>query len=185
MNGSDGLGYNDGLIQSTMQIKIDKFKTYRVVLKNIFRYPFKIKKISDLQPNVFYGYTDHPLDINGVAPNSGFSFLRANRGRSTCSLLWIKYRERRKNAFLFDGRGYNVFTVRDLDVMSEHRYRFDEATPYKELTLNIEFLCDDVYRLRLAEGKDVPEYITPMVIGDIAQKGLRVEMKDLEDRCIH
>ena len=175
------LDYNDDLIQSTMQIKFDVQKTVRVVLKNIIRYPLRWKKISDFQPNIFYGYSDHPLDVRGVAPNSGFAFLRNFKGRKTCSILRIDFSRREGNSFVFVARGYDVFKVRDLNFMFRHLYRVDEKTRYAPCTLRIDFLRADAYRIRLAQGAEVPENDTPMVCGDITDQSLSVSLDEKEE----
>ncbi|MFW6208530.1 MAG: hypothetical protein ACOC7X_07470, partial [Spirochaetota bacterium] len=184
MNKNEGLNYSDDLIQSTMLTKIDPLKTVFVTLKNIFLHPFKNSKIVDFKENVFFGYTDHPLDMHGVAPNTGFSFLRAFKGRKSSSLLSVKLRERKNNSFVFEGRGYNVFKIRDLDVMFQHRYVFDEKTTYDDLVLNINFLREDVYRLTLTKGDSAGNKPTPMIANSISDPNIKMEFFNQEDRYV-
>ena len=172
----------DKLINDTMLTGIDSKKSIFMVLKSLIRYPRLGGKIGELEPNVYFGFTDHPLDINGTAMTLPFTFFTKNKGRKTRSVLWIELKERRGNSLIFHARGYNVYKVVNMNTMNRHEYLVDGKTRCDELTLQIDFLREDVYRLRLAPGKSVPGNSTPMIYKDIGDPDLKIVVDETEDK---
>ena len=170
------------LIDQTMLHAIDQKKATRIVLKQRMRYPQIKGKIGDLEPNVYFGYTDHPLDVIGTPPATPFTFLTKYRGRKAASVLSVELKERAGNSFRFAARGYNVFKTINLDTLNRHEYVVTEKTPYEPVTLQLDFLREDAYRLRLAKGDSVPEHETPMLHGDITAPALVVSIVEGADR---
>jgi hypothetical protein len=165
---------DQGLIDQTMLHAIDQKKALGIVLKQRLRYPRMKGKIGDQEPNVYFGYSDHPLDVMGTPPTTSFSFLIKYRGRKAASVLSVEMVARDGNSFRFAARGYNVFKLINLDTMSRHEYVVTDRTPCVPMTLQLDFLREDSYRLRLAKGDSVPGHETPMLYGDITDPALEV-----------
>ncbi len=143
-----------------------------VVGRNLLRYPLSLRKRVFWigEPQAWFGLTDHPLDRDGGQISEPFSFVRKLTGKRASCVLAVEFLERTGNSFLFRARGYNVYTLRGTNMTAgSHTYRVGPRTRYRELTLRIDILRPDVYRLRLAEGREVPEHATEMVCGDIAR----------------
>jgi alpha-D-xyloside xylohydrolase len=172
------------LIDHTMLHAIDKKKAARIVVKQRLRYPRIRGRVGDLEPNVYFGYSDHPLDVAGTPPTTPFTFLMKYRGRKAASVLSVELKERAGNSFLFAAMGYDVFKLINLDTMNRHEYRVTDKSPYEAMTLQIDFLRVDAYRLRLAKGDSVPENRTPMLYADITEPDLVVTAREESDRYI-
>lgn len=184
MNEQENLNYSDELIQSTMLKKMSVAKTAFTYIKNSLRFPFKMRKLSDLQSGVYYGLTDHPLDSRCTAPNSAAALFRQKKGLSASSLLKLVSHEVAGNSVIFRGRGYDVYRIRDLDTMFQHRYVFDENSRYEALTLRVDFLRADCYRIRLSRGQSTPENSTPMACEDISDKNLELDITETADSYV-
>ncbi len=169
------------LTERTMRRGIDQKKAALIFLKQRLRYPRFKGKLGDLEPNVYFGYSDHPLDLNGTPPTTTFSFLSKYRGKKAACVLVVELRERVGNSFIFSARGYNVFKIVNLQTMSRHEYLVTEKTPYQHMTLQLDFLRANAYRLRLARGDSVPPNSTPMLHGDISDPSLEVTMEESPD----
>lgn len=169
----------EALINEVMVGKFNIRKAIKMFITQRLRYPSIKGRIGELEPNVYFGYTDHPLDINGTAITVPFTIFNKNRGRSSTSLLWLDSVERVGNSFRFKGRGYNVFKVKDSTAMNRLEYTINADTPYQPCLLQIDILQADAYRLRMVRGERVPENQTPMLLHDI--RDLETEVHLAED----
>jgi len=152
------------------------------LIKGRVRYPFLKRKLGENNPNVYFGLTDHPLDVDGSAFFSLFTILRKmNRKKAAC-VLQVEIKEQNSNSFVFTARGFDIYKIRDLDFEFAHNYKITDKTPFKDLLLQIDFLKDDSYRLRLTKETIVPENITPMIAGNIQDSSLKIEYNELDDR---
>jgi alpha-D-xyloside xylohydrolase len=166
-----------------MLVSISKVKGMWVFLKNRIKYPFVKNKLGELNPNVFFGYTDHPLDINATPITTAFSFLKKafETKKSNC-ILQIELKEQSGNSFIFSAKGYNIFRVIDQNITYAHTYVVNEKTKYNEMCLNLDFLKEDAYRIRLAPGHSVPENNTPMLAKDIRDANLKVLLSENNEK---
>ncbi|MBN2174615.1 MAG: hypothetical protein JW731_10810, partial [Bacteroidales bacterium] len=89
----------EALINEVMVGKFNIRKAIKLFITQRLRYPSIKGRIGELEPNVYFGYTDHPLDINGTAITVPFTIFNKNRGRSSTSLLWLDSVERVGNSF--------------------------------------------------------------------------------------
>lgn len=169
------------LIDATALAALDYKKAIQVFLSQRLRWPSIKGRIGELEPNVYFSYSDHPLDINGTAMTLPFTFFRKNRGRSTCSLLRIDSMERSGNCFLFHARGYNIFKVRNMATMNRHEYVAGERTKYRACLLRIDILRADAYRLRFTLASEIPENQTPMLFQDITDPQAEVKVDEDEN----
>jgi alpha-D-xyloside xylohydrolase len=152
------------------------------LIRGRIRYPFLKGKLGENNPNVYFGLTDHPLDVDGSAIFSLFTILRKmNRKKASC-VLQVEFKEKKSNSFLFNARGFDIYQIRDFDFEFAHNYKINDKTPYKDLILQIDILKDDSYRLRLTGEKTVPENKTPMISTDITKSGLDVGFTESDDR---
>ncbi len=163
---------------------ISKFRAARAVTSQMLKHPFLKGKIGELEPNIFFGYTDHPLDRNATALITPFTFLTKNAGKKACCVLKASFRKRQGNSLIFSARGYDIYKVLDINSMSEHRYKITGRTRFTPLTLRLDILKAGTYRLRLARGEDVPDNMTPMTVSDISEPGLAVDFKEESDRYV-
>ncbi len=171
------------LIDESMLVGIDQAKATRVFLKQRARFPRVRGRCGDLEPNVFFGYTDHPLDVDGTPPASPFTFFIKYRGRQACCILSVDTVRREGNSFIFGASAYDVFKIVNLDTMNRHEYlTTSKKAKRMPVTLRVDFLRADAYRLRLARGGTVPENDTPMLHGDIRDPSLKVSLEETEDR---
>ncbi len=129
-------------------------------------------------PNTYIGLSDHPIDRDVIDFDNAFD-LFGSSPRTAASVLRVDLRERRDNTFVFDGRGYDVYRNRRMEM--DHTYITDDEMPFTEMTWQIDFLRSDAYRVRLATGRDVLENSTPMVATDIANTGLDVTLDEHVD----
>ncbi len=139
------------------------------------------KKTGENNPNVYFGLTDHPLDVDASAFFSLFTILRKMRRKKASCVLQITFKEQISNSFIFDARGFDVYKIRDLDFEFAHNYKITNKTPYKDLLLQIDMLKDDSYRLRLTGETSVPENETPMIVGDIRDPRIKAGFTELEE----
>jgi hypothetical protein len=142
------------------------------IIKNALRYPFSLRKkvFWTGEPQAWFGLTDHPLDRYGGQISDPFSAVKKLTGKKASCVLGVESAERTGNSFVFRARGYNVYTLRDTSMSAaSHEYLVKKRTRYRQLTLRIDILRPDAYRLRLAEGNEVPEHATEMVCGDISR----------------
>lgn len=170
------------LIKETMRSSIDMGKATRIFLAQRLRHPFIRGKVGELEPNVFFGYSDHPLDINATAQTIPFTFLGKNWGRSASCVLQVGSVHRQGNSFQFLARGYNIIQIRNMDTLACHEYLVNKKTRFQSLTLQIDFLREDAYRLRLAPGADVPANQTPMLYQDITDPNVEVEFIEDDEK---
>jgi alpha-glucosidase (family GH31 glycosyl hydrolase) len=170
------------LIKETMRSSIDMGKAIRIFLAQRLRYPFIKGKVGELEPNVFFGYSDHPLDINATAQTIPFTFLGKNKGRVASCVLQAGPVTRQGNSFKFQTKGYNIINIRNMKNMACHEYLVNNNTRFQPLTLQIDFLRQDAYRLRLVPGADLPANQTLMVQKDITAPDLEVEFFEDEEK---
>ena len=161
-------------------ISIKKFLW--IYLKNRLRHPFLKNKLSDLQPNVFFGYTDHPLDVQGTPISTMFNAISKLMRKKSKFIFRIELRERQDNSFIFLAKAYNIFKIFEYLKLAENltdlsEYGINAETKFTECTLQLDFLRSDVYRVRLSEGSKVPENLTPMIVKDINDPILEVQFK--------
>ena len=167
-----------------MLTKISKIQAFKAVFKELLRHPWIKGGLGELEPNVYFGYTDHPLDVGSTALITPFTFLWKHAGKRAKCVLRVAFRERRGNAFIFSARGYDIYKILDMDSTNAHRYKVTEKTKHAALTLQLDFLRAGTYRLRLAEGPGVPENATPMLWKDIQDPGLAVNFQETTDRYV-
>jgi len=160
---------------------LNNLKPLWYLIKGRIRYPFLKRRLGENNPNVYFGLTDHPLDVDGSAFFSLFTILRKiNRKKASC-VLQVKFREQKSNSFIFIARGFDVYKIRDFDFEFAHNYKITDKTSFKDLILQIDILRNDSYRLRLTGEKSVPENRTPMISGDIRDVSLIVGFNELDD----
>jgi len=165
-------------------VKWVNWKAIWLYLKNRLRYPSISKKLGEMEPNVFFGYTDHPLDNHGTPIGGIFTaFSKVMRKEAKC-VLSVELRERRNNSFIFVANAYNIFQLRDFERFYAHEYIVTKKAKHTECTLQLDLLRDDVYRLRLAEGRAVPENGTPMIAKDIQDPQLHVDFEDIPEKYV-
>lgn len=61
------------------QVEIDKklvFKIAKMMIKNTIKYPRLKGKLTDFEPNVNFGLTDHPIDRNATPLHSLFTVTK-------------------------------------------------------------------------------------------------------------
>jgi alpha-D-xyloside xylohydrolase len=164
------------------QVEIDKklvIKIAKMMIKNTIKYPRLKGKLTDFEPNVNFGLTDHPIDRNATPLHSLFTVTKKFLSKKTACVLKVDFIKREGNSFLFKAYGYNLYKIRDMDQSFAHTYKITEKTPCEEMAFQIDMLRADAYRLRLAHyGDTVPHNKTPMVIGDISDKALKAEFFD-------
>lgn len=168
--------------EKEVKVETDKSRPVRLLIKNLLRYPNIKKRLAEYLPNVFFDYSDHPLDIDGTAINSIFTFFKKTSGRKASCVLKAEFKERKANSFLFTAKGYNVFRIRDFDRGYAHEYNITEKTLSETLLLQVDFLAHDVYRIRLSGSTEAPKNDTPMLVGDIVDPSLTVDFEEKEDR---
>ncbi|TFG05636.1 MAG: DUF4968 domain-containing protein [Promethearchaeota archaeon] len=152
-------------------------------LKNRLRYPFLKNKIGELGPNVYFGYTDHPLDVKATPIGNLFNAISKLMRKKTQFVLAVQLKERKANSFLFLAKTYHILSLKNIDFETGDLVTKNK-TKYIECTMQIDFLREDVYRLRLAEGAAVPENQTPMLLNDIHDANLNVEFKEMDERYL-
>ncbi|MBN1882326.1 MAG: DUF4968 domain-containing protein [Deltaproteobacteria bacterium] len=151
-------------------MELNYFKLAWWFLKYRLLYPlFKSRSMYFSEPNVIYGLTDHPMDRNGAPVNDIFSLPRKLFSRTPRSVLNVYLLDKEKNSFLFRARAYNIFN-RKLGVWHVE-YNTGPDEKYTECALRIDLLTPDSYRLRLAQGRQVPAHNTPMISGDSLDNG--------------
>ncbi|MHA1131063.1 MAG: TIM-barrel domain-containing protein [Candidatus Helarchaeota archaeon] len=160
-----------------------------IYLKTRIKYPFIKNKLSDLQPNVFFGYTDHPLDVQGTPISTMFNTISKIRRKKSKFIFRIEFKERQGNSFLFLAKAYNIFNLSSLAKWAADTLSGEESTMYKDskftlCTLQLDFLREDTYRLRLTEDSTVPENQTPMIVKDIQDPQLKVQFEETEAKII-
>jgi len=166
----------------------DQSQVGRLFLKTFLRHPLLIlrtllkrpgldERLAEYAPRVSYGRTDHPLDDHGPFT----SFLTAIPKllfRASRSILSVALQAQQDNRFLFRARAYNIFKLFRPDEFYHHVYNVTDSTPFRPCTLVVEFLRNDVYRLRLVQGTEVPDNATPMVCNDIRDHGCSVDLNE-------
>jgi len=160
-----------------------------IYLKNRLRHPFLKNKLSDLQPNVFFGYTDHPLDVQGTPISTMFNAISKLTRKKSKFIFRIELRERQDNSFIFLAKAYNIFKIFEYLKLANNltdlaEYGINDNTKFTECTLQVDFLRTDVYRLRLSEGTTVPENRTPMIVKDVKDPKLEVKFNEAEEKYI-
>lgn len=152
-------------------LTVDRLRANLAFAKQTVRHPFRVMSrrwLNEFYPNVFFGYSDHPLDRNGTVINSPQGFLSKWKDKHASCVLEAEYGGREGNSFFFRAIGYDVYHIIDLEAPGiQHTYRPEKAEGQR-LALRIDFLRSDVYRLRIAPGGSVPENRTAMVVGEPA-----------------
>ncbi len=175
-------------IHEDMIVKTDTTRAYKSLFKGIMRYPlhfFRKSRLHEDVPNVYMGYTDHPIDINTTPFYSLTSFLRRYKDKKTACVLCVSLRESRNQTVVFDAKGYDVFKIIDFEAEGvQHTYKFNDKTKYTPLTLQLDFTSPSTYRLRLSHGKSVPVNNTPMIEKLSLDNTFEVKTEDNEDSCI-
>jgi alpha-D-xyloside xylohydrolase len=165
-----------------MMSEIPKKKILWEWLKGRLRYPYLKDKVGEFLPNVYFGLTDHPLDVRGAALNTPFTLpAKLLRKKASC-VLHVAFDRREGNAFTFRAGACDVYKARDMDTPHAHTYRLKPGTKFESLRLRIDLLRADAYRVRLSRLGDVPEHRTPMVAGDIEDPALDVQMEEDEQK---
>ncbi len=168
-------------VRRNVEVKIPYGKLVWLFLKNHIRYPrLKKKLMAFSEPNLTFGLTDHPLDINSAPSFDIFSAPKKLIARKPLSVLKVKFRERRGNSFIFDAFCYNIFN-RDIAIWHID-YDTSPKAKKKLFTLRLDILNPKTYRLRLASGEDVPKHSTPMVVGDLTDKGFEAHFEEDSER---
>ena len=154
------------------------------IIKNRVRYPkFKKKCMYHSEPNLIYGLTDHPLDYNATAVFDIFTIIRKFLARKPISILKIKLKEKNRNSFIFQAKGYNIIQNRNLNI-DYLEYLTDEKVKFTDCTLQIDVLTETTYRLRLAMKDKVPLHNTPMLCADITYESLKTKFEELDGKYI-
>jgi alpha-D-xyloside xylohydrolase len=161
-----------------------QFKRLVMFLRGRLRHPRLTGKLGELEPNVYFGYSDHPLDRRGTPIVTMFTAPAKMISRRAACVLSVSFRERDGNSFRFDAKAYDIFRLRDFDRFYEHRYNIGARTRFVACTLQLDLLREGVYRLRLARGDSVPPNATPMLAGDIADAALEVSFEETLDAYI-
>jgi len=157
------------------------------IISNRIRYP-RLKKRSMYlsEPNLIYGLTDHPLDINGSSIFEIFTVIRKFFARTPTSILRINFEGQQQNRFRFIAKSFDIFHKRNLNI--DHVEYFTDITDSKvkftECILQLDFLNATTYRLRLSMGSDIPEHATPMIYADISEKDLKTKFEESEEKYI-
>lgn len=181
MHPSDGESY-------ARKFTPDRWQIGLLLLKSVLRHPLlflrSFRKHPDLEdhlaeyaPGVSFGRTDHPLDAHGPL-SSAFTAIPNRIARRSKSILRVSLEQRTETRFLFRARAYDIFKLMKVEAFYRHVYEVDESTPWHDFALAIDFLRDDVYRLRLREGREVLDEPTPMIASDIRDPGCRVELDE-------
>ena len=169
-----------------IRTKVNKKDSIRVFLRELLRYPistFQKSKYAENMPNVYFGYSDHPLDRNATPFQYAQSFLSRNKGRKANCVLEVTLKDQIGNCFIFEGKGYDIYKVIDDEAEGiQHSYGIDETTPYNPITLQVNFLRPDVYRVRLSPEEIVPDNITPMVIGNLQEHDFSIAISEFPNR---
>ncbi|NVM52230.1 MAG: DUF4968 domain-containing protein, partial [Candidatus Helarchaeota archaeon] len=169
-------------------------------LKNRLRYPFLKNKLGDLLPNVYFGYTDHPLDIQGTPITSIYNAISKLNRKKSKFIQNIEFKQRHDNSFIFTAKAINIFGFFNnlkllgyLDsspenltegISESHVDDYYQSLKFTECTLQVDFLQANIYRLRLADGPSVPENNTPMIFKDIQDPQLPVEFEETEEKYV-
>ena len=146
-------------------------------LVNVFNPPAEMPP-SLSTPNTYVGLGDHPLDKNAINLENIFDLFGLPPRKAAC-ILRADLFERKGNSFIFSARGYDIYTNRRMEM--NHRYVTDDEMPYTEMRLQLDFLREDLYRVRLAKGDSVPENVTPMIVGDLTNPHLEVTLEEHAD----
>lgn len=172
--------------ENTGFMTISKGRVVVSMIREFLRHPFLKANgvLGEAEPNVYFGYTDHPLDRGSTALLTPYGYLGKHAGKKAQCVLQANFRQRQGNSFIFSARGYNIYKIADIMGDFSQTYKITPQTPYAEMTLRLDFLQDGVYRIRLAEGPAVPENSTPMVVKDIRSPYLTVQMREETDRYL-
>ncbi|MHA1267394.1 MAG: TIM-barrel domain-containing protein [Candidatus Helarchaeota archaeon] len=152
-------------------------------LKNRLRYPFLKKKLSEFEPNLFFGYTDHPLDIQGTPILNIFNAISKLLRKKTEFVFEIILKERDRTTFVFCAKTYHLLSLKNINFETFDLLPTDKSK-FVECTLQLDFLREDVYRLRLAEGTEIPENHTPMVLNNIQDPSIEVDFAEEASKYI-
>ena len=132
-------------------------------------------------PNTYVGLSDHPLDRGAINFDNVFDLFGIPSRTAAC-VLQIDLRERQGNSFIFQARGYDIYSNRRMEM--DHTYVTDDGIPYTDMTWRLDFLRPDAYRVRLAAGSSVPDNITPMIASDITDQQLEVTLEENADHYL-
>ena len=164
------------------EIKIKK--SIWLYIKNRLRYPFIKNKLSESTlPNLYFGYTDHPLDIKGTPAANIFNVISKIFRKKSKFILEIKLKKQINNSFIFSAKAYNVSIISiDLKSSLDGKIVLKNKNKNKECTLQIDFLKEDIYRVRLAEGEAILENRTPMIVKDIQDHAIKVSLEETDEK---
>ena len=129
-------------------------------------------------PNSYVGLGDHPLDAEGDL--DGPNIFKQFDKTANC-IVELESARREGNSFFFAARGFQVYTQRKIQFFLEYQ---TQGSPWQRITLRLDFLRADAFRLRAVEGETVPEHATDLVIGDLADPRLTVVFQETPDRFI-
>lgn len=164
--------------------KVTLWKLLGIYLKNRLRYPFLKRKLCDMEPNVYFGYTDHPLDVKGTPISTMFNAISKLFRKKSKLIFEVELKTRMNNSFRFIAKAYNLFTLKSLSYLSMTDLELKPSGKPNELLLQLDFLRSNIYHLRLAEGSSVPENQTPMILNDIQDSRLEVQLQEKSDKYI-
>ncbi len=173
-------------IREVGELSMEDIKLRKVVgvyLRNRLRHPFIKNKLGELGPNVFLGYTDHPLDIQGTPLDNIFNGISKLRRKKTEFIFEVVFKERINNSFLFVAKAYHVFSLENINFESNAEFFIKDKSKFTECALQIDILRENVYRLRLAEGT-VPANQTPMIIRDIQNPDVKIKFEETSGKYI-
>jgi len=150
-------------------------------LRTFRKHPNLENHFDDYAHNVSFGRTDHPLDDMG--PMQGvFTVVPKLIFRTSQSVLKVDLTQQHGNQFLFQAKAYNIFKLIRPEHFYKHVYEIDAHTPATLLSLRIDILRDDVYRVRLQTDGNFDSTFTPMVIDDITDDDCKVDLHE-DEQC--
>ncbi|MBD3227299.1 MAG: DUF4968 domain-containing protein [Candidatus Lokiarchaeota archaeon] len=167
---------------NSMSVKISLAKQLWILFKNKIRHWNLRKKLSEFQPNAYFGYTDHPVDSVATPILTVFSAIGKLFRKKSKSVLTVELKEKTSRSFIFSAKAINIYSLksRDLDDIETQKYVIKKNTKVHHCTIRIDFLKEDIYRLRFVEGEEIPDNITPMIYKDIQDQSLNCEFEEDE-----
>ncbi|MHA1491692.1 MAG: TIM-barrel domain-containing protein [Promethearchaeota archaeon] len=164
-----------------MPLKVNVVKILFYLIKERLKHPFSFKKrmFEYSEPNIIYGYTDHPLDEFGGPLLDTYNILKKYLSKKAFVIREAKFKQRSENIFDFDCNGYNIYMFRPIPKEVEDEYPYPKlGRKPKKMTLRIIFLQPGIYRVLCVIGDDIPQHDTEMVNKDITSDSFSVEFKE-------
>lgn len=168
-----------------MPIKINYIKLIGHYLKVMLRHPFSYKKrhFRFTEPNLIYGLTSHPIDVNGQPIHEINRVIKKAFSYRAFVIRECKYSKRDNNTFDFECNGYNIYLFRPVPKEAEEMYPIPKlGRKPRKMKLRIIFLKPGVYRLQCVIGDVIPNHETEMVISDISDNSFTVNFQE-EAKC--